>query len=353
MTSVINTINPKGLDQKLLEAKWLEKVFIFQRWLFIPAVLLTALLFGLIAQPATLALTAYLLLANLAALYLNSSITTYRAQSLLGLGMLIVDALAAVWLAFICLRAEHAVIYIVFALIITEAAARFGLKGSLIADILFSLGLIIGWLSHSTIIFETYQFTDYIVLIGITAFVSLMVGMVAKQWRKQRAAAEALTAERTLNMERHRISNELHDSVLKSLQGLSLEAHSLAQSMESKSAAARVQYINDVCRHLSQDIRSVIIELRDDHQVTGDDVASQIENQIRRWSHDTDIAIEINCGQCIHSFSLRLAYDLRCVVGEALSNIQHHAAASRVCIDLQSTHKQLELTIADNDMFCR
>ncbi|MBE0481336.1 MAG: hypothetical protein IBX68_10195, partial [Dehalococcoidia bacterium] len=62
---------------------------------------------------------------------------------------------------------------------------------------------------------------------AVVLLIGLAVGMVTTEAGKHRRRSEALLRERTLLLERQRLSHELHDSVLKTLHGLALEARAL------------------------------------------------------------------------------------------------------------------------------
>jgi signal transduction histidine kinase len=337
------------LQQELDEARRLERVFTFHRWLYIPGVLLTAWLYGWFGQPLVMLVIAGLALANMVAHLANGRISTVRGQAALGAGLFAVDGLAAWGLIILGMASGQGAIYVVFALIIVEAAMRYGLWGSLATDIVFALGLYLLWLYMEN---PGVNFVpaDYLVLVGVLSFVSLMVGMVAREWRKQRRYAEHLAAEKALLLERRRISNELHDSVLKSLQGLALEAHALGRDNAGGTAhpvAERAAYIEDVCGQLSREIRAVILGLRDDGE--SEDLVRHITGLVKSWSEKSGVAVEFTHGGDIPAaLQPKLAHDLLRVLEEELANVARHAGASRVEVSLMMKERHLHLEVRDN-----
>ena len=336
------------LQQELVEARRLERVFTFHRWLYIPAVLLTAWLYGWFGQPLVMLVIAGLAFANMVAHLANGRISTVRGQAALGAGLFAVDGLAAWGLIILGMASSQGAIYIVFALIIVEAAMRYGLWGSLATDIIFALGLYLLWLYMENP-GANFMPADYLVLVGVLSFVSLMVGMVAREWRKQRRYAEHLAAERALLLERRRISNELHDSVLKSLQGLALEAHALGRGNAGGTAhpvAERAAYIEDVCGQLSREIRAVILGLRDNG--VGEDLVRHITGLVKSWSQKSGVAAEFTHGGDIPALQPKLASDLLRVLEEGLANVARHAGASQVEVSLMMKECHLRLEVRDN-----
>ena len=66
--------------------------------------------------------------------------------------------------------------------------------------------------------------------------------------------------------ERHRIARDLHDTVLKTLQGLSLETYVLRMRPLPEDAKEKLQYIEGVCLRSSHEIRNIVNELREDRE---------------------------------------------------------------------------------------
>jgi len=336
-------------EQQFREARRLERVLIILRWLYIPAILLTAWLYGWMGEPLILVSAGGLAAVNLAAAFFNQRVITRRQQSLLGLVTLGADFMAGWGLIITGVADQHTFIYTAFALIIVEAAMRFGLWGALAMDIIFGAVMRLTWWFSSSQAGTAFSLADYLLILGVMSFVSLMVGMVAREWRQQRRWAEILAGERALLLERRRISAELHDSVLKSLQGLSMEAWAWSQGKNSRTeglTGEKSRYIQDVCRLLSGQIRGVILELRDEG--TAQDIITGIENLTRAWHARTGIAIELKCRGNEPAVGLKTAHDIQKITEEALLNIEHHAQAGQVWLETGFENGELRLDIQDD-----
>ncbi|MCL2149648.1 MAG: histidine kinase [Dehalococcoidia bacterium] len=336
-------------DRELTEAKRLEKVLMFQRWLYVPAVLFAAFLYDWLYPPSIAAVVCLLILANIAARYFYRRDISPRQQSLLSLGLLAVDILAAFWVIILGIRHGHTALYIIFAPMIVEAAIRFGLKGSLIADVLFSL-VFLGIRQYGMAFWDVpYPLADYILTVGVMSFVSLMVGMVVRQWRHHRHQAEQLAAERALLLERRRISNELHDSVLKSLEGLALETHAIRQQQSSEATPLpneQSRYVENVCRQVSREIRDVIFEMRE--ETTSKNIIEHIYKLADAWQREGRAELTFVHSDGIPELPWRLAHNILKVLEEALLNIQRHAHASQVKLALDAADGILKIVICDN-----
>lgn len=336
---------------KLREARRLERIYIYHRWLYVVAILLMAVVYRNLPVAAITALSLGLGTANIMAWYFSRRLDTVSGQAALSLSIFAVDALASSGLMFLFVREPSAIIYAIFALVVIEGAVRFSLIGSLLTGAFFILGLSTAWIYRVNSLGMSFDVAAYVFWVGLITLISIMVGMVVRESRKQRAYAEALSTERTLLLERRRISNELHDTVLKSLQGLALEAHALSRVSERKDThpvEERAHYIEEVCHSMSQEIRGVVFELRDESGNSHQGIKSQLEEIVESWSKKCGISAGLAFSGDVPKPSLKLAHDLRRIVGEALANIQRHSGASQVQVALASTDGQLKLEISDN-----
>ena len=232
-----------------------------------------------------MALSLGLAAANIIAWYFSRRLDTMSEQAMLSLSILAVDGLASWGLMLLFIRQPSAIIYAIFALIVIEGAVRFGLIGSLLTGAFFILGLSAAWIYRVILLNMSFDVAAYVFWVGLITLISMMVGMVVREWRKQRAYAEALSTEKTLLLERRRISNELHDTVLKSLQGLALEAHTLSRVSERKDShpvEERAHYIEEVCNSMSQEIRGVVLELRDENGKNHEGIKSHMSGDCRK-----------------------------------------------------------------------
>lgn len=340
----------KTTEQELGESKRLEKVLILQRWLYVPAVLLAGWLYSWPSLAGIIAIVVGLVIANIAGFYANKATTGMAAQRLLGFFMLSADFCAGWALIFILEPDKNLLFYIVFSLIIAEAAIRFELRGALVMDLLFSLGMLFGIYLPLSSQPGSFPMANYLLLLGVMSFASLMVGMVAREWRKQRRYAVQLAAERTLLLERRRISSELHDSILKSLQGLSLEAYSMAQdhSEEGNGFSEKANYIQEVCQLLSRQIRSVIMELRIEDIMQEKNLSAYINDLLDAWTVRTHIEVERDIPDFFPSIDPTLTHNLHNIISEALLNIERHSGASKVWIKLAIENGEMLLELEDN-----
>jgi len=348
----LNTSQDENRDSlKLREARRIERIFIYHRWLYSVAIVLMAVVYRQLPITAIIVLSLGLGTANVIAWYFSRRLQTMKKQAALSLSILAVDGVASWGLMLLFIREPSAIVYAIFALIVIEGAVRFGLIGSLSTGAFFIVGLSAAWIYRVNSLDMSFDVAAYVFWIGLITLISIMVGMVVREWRKQRAYAEALSTEKTLLLERRRISNELHDTVLKSLQGLALEAHVLSRVSERNDehpVEERAHYIEEVCNSMSQEIRGVVLEMRDENGDGHEGIKSQMTGIVESWSKKSDISAELVFSGEVIELPLKLAHDLRRIVGEALANIQRHSGASRVKVSLAATGELLKLEIGDN-----
>ncbi len=332
--------------RSLKELKNLEWIFIGIHMLGIP----TAIAMIFLHKPSSLTVVsiaaALLAVWCVIAITLNYRIASVEGQVRLGLATQIVIMLFAWALVFEVVSGKNTAAYAGFFVVIIEGAMRFGLRGSLFMGIVFALGLIGAmfyrdW--HYGLNFDPPGYAFWTVLSFIIA---LSVGLVTEENRRQRERSERLVKERTLMEERNRIARDLHDTVLKTLHGLALEAHALKKQASSPAIREKSDYIEGVCQRSTQEIREMISELRSESSDEG--IASIMSRMMDSWSKATGIKAELTISGSDQPLSLLASHNLRNVLSEALLNVQKHAAASQVSVLLELLPGEIRLEIADN-----
>jgi len=332
------------LERYLYEVKRLEWIFIAVRWVWVPIVFLMAWLHHPAQADLMIALGGVLGFCNIIACLLNIRLKTPSAQRALGMAMLAVDILLAWGIILVFVRDFYTAAYAGFVYIILEAAVRFGIIGSLSMALVFILGLLGAFLYREAAFGVRFSTSGYAFWTALMTIISVSVGMIVHEGRKQRRQGEIYLKENTLLSERHRIARELHDTVLKTLQGLSLEARALGNKLPSAKETA--QYIEEVCSRTSREIREVIFDLRSENVDEG--IGSQISKMLAEWSESTGISGEFNLSGQDIGLPPESVRQLKNILSEALTNIQRHAGASCVRLNVNISHETLSIEISDN-----
>ncbi len=334
--------------QYLGEMKRLEWIFIAVRWLWVPVVFVLARLHHPAQMTTMMVLGGVIGLFNVFACVLNVKLKTRGAQKVLGLAMLVFDTLLAWGIILLFVRDFYTAAYAGFVYIIIEAAIRFGLAGSLGMALVFVIGLYGAYMYRSAAFGVRFSVSGYVFWAVLMAVVAVAVGAIVNEGKRQRALSERRLHENTLLSERHRLARELHDTVLKTLQGLSLEARALGNRTDTTlpSVKETAQYIEEVCSRTSREIREVIFDLRNQGEESG--IASQLARGLDEWSKATGIAGDLALtGQDI-VLPQESARQLRNIVSEALTNIQRHASASQVRVNVMTSTSGISVEISDN-----
>ncbi|MGA3094358.1 MAG: hypothetical protein ABSD79_03110, partial [Dehalococcoidales bacterium] len=96
---------------RLREARRLERIFIYHRWLYVVAILLMAAVYRNLPIPAIMALALGLGAANIMAWYFSRRLDTLSGQGRLSLSIFAVDGLASWGLMLLFIREPSAIIY--------------------------------------------------------------------------------------------------------------------------------------------------------------------------------------------------------------------------------------------------
>jgi signal transduction histidine kinase len=344
-------ILPARADQPenyLHEMKRLEWIFIVVRWLWVPMVFVMAWLHHPEQATTMRVLGGVLAVCNTAACLFNVTVKTPRSQHALGISMLTIDTLLAWGVILLFVRDFYTAAYAGFVYIVLEAAIRFGLIGSLAMIVVFALGLYGAYEYRLAVFGVRFSNSGYAFWTALMSIVAISVGMIIHEGRRQRWQSEKYLKESTLLAERHRIARDLHDTVLKTLQGLSLEARALQNRTAKTTPSVKdtARYIEEVCSRTSQEIREVIFELRTEGK--GISIGSQISESLNEWSKASNISGEFTLQGNDVILPAEPARQLNNIVSEALTNVQRHASASHIRIIVRVSSGQLNVEISDN-----
>ncbi len=162
------------------------------------------------------------------------------------------------------------------------------------------------------------------------------------QLQSSSARIELLTAER----ERTRLARELHDGVAKTLLGVEYSAAALAQSLSPENSQARekARFIQDVCHNEGQQLREVILDLREGYK---EPLFQLITEYLQRWqlAYEPRVSFATHGSDAELSFSL--VYEVMAIFEEALENVQRHSQAKQVWVRLD-IEGEVQLEIRDN-----
>jgi signal transduction histidine kinase len=164
--------------------------------------------------------------------------------------------------------------------------------------------------------------------------------------RARREVAAAVAAAGAAD-ERARLARDMHDSVGKSLHGISLAASALRRTVEDNPSAARLLAgeLAVASEQTAQEARALLVSLRRG-QVDRPTV-DVLREILDEWRRSCDVVADIAVVEAVDAdpaVTAQMAAALR----EILHNIGKHARATRVEVELAGRAGLLELTVRDD-----
>jgi signal transduction histidine kinase len=146
--------------------------------------------------------------------------------------------------------------------------------------------------------------------------------------------------------ERARLARELHDSVTKTLRGVSFAALALPSFLRRHPDL--VEQLAGTVSHgaeaAASQARELVVGLRLDNP--DEDFVQTVAGIARAWSSSTGIAVQLDLSPVEPSIAVR--YELTRILHEALVNVARHARAGRVVVTVGVRADGLRLVIADD-----
>lgn len=194
---------------------------------------------------------------------------------------------------------------------------------------------------------------NQILWIASAALLLVTGGGLLLNLREQRSANAKLRvmAQRVVTSqedERTRVSRELHDGISQTLAAVkfSVETSMLRLTPSHPELASQLKNSSVMMKQVMQDVRRISHNLRP--SVLDDlDLCSAISQLAREFGERTNTLIELSLGK-LPQLPESIATAIFRVTQEALSNIDKHAKAHRIKIELQHSHNSLTLFIQDD-----
>jgi signal transduction histidine kinase len=190
---------------------------------------------------------------------------------------------------------------------------------------------------------------------GLTSDDLVLSNIVARQvvadidqfYLSRRLQQAAVTEERL------RLSRNLHDGLLQSLTGVSLQLAEARRLLEANPHAAR-EHLLEIQRLITdeqRDLRFLVRELKATSLRASEvdfSLSTRLEavsEQIKRqWGLRVELKMELPESQ----IPAVLVHEIYYIVHEALVNAARHACASAVCAELELQNDHVRITVADN-----
>jgi len=150
-----------------------------------------------------------------------------------------------------------------------------------------------------------------------------------------------------LDVERHRIARELHDSVTQYALSAGMHIELVRSEIDDERLRGQLDTAKDLTRRAVEQLRSAIYALNERDGCADEDLPSML----RRLSgvHMPDeLRVEVRIGGKPVALPADCEQSLFRIAGEALFNTAVHADASRAVVRLAYTCEQVRLTISDD-----
>ena len=178
-----------------------------------------------------------------------------------------------------------------------------------------------------------------LVLAGVLSFTVLMYLMRVRRLERQ---------FRVVLAERNRMAREIHDTLAQDFVGVSLQLDLLAQLLNRRQveeAAEQVRQTRTLVKTGLAAARQSIWNLR--ANVTRDTLPARLTVVVERFSRPA-CRSEIRIGGAYRPLERSVEDEVLRITQEALSNVDRHAAASMVGVDLRYDQDGLVLIVTDN-----
>ena len=265
------------------------------------------------------------------------------------------DLALSVILIFSLRENYYGIQHLLFAYILTSA---------LLEGLLVNLSYKVIWSSAVIVALALSRSQSQTLATSLTVFVVLSLGVVfaivlGDRLRSQFEDIDRLTeetmsirAEERALAERLVIARDLHDSLAKSVHGIRMLAETLTADLEETqhqdSTLSRTLF--ESADEASREARIILDGLR----VTDHGQSSLLDwliDQVYRWGART--GVEVVCSQTRGSsdhqpFSSEVVWHIQRILGEILTNVEKHAQASKVFLNLSVDSKSFTLDTRDN-----
>jgi signal transduction histidine kinase/streptogramin lyase len=189
-----------------------------------------------------------------------------------------------------------------------------------------------------------YQRTWFFALCAGTA-VLMLWGLYLLRIRQLQAHHQILIEERVA--ERTRVAQELHDTLLQSIAGLSLHVGGLSKIVTSQEVRGRLEslrvQIDNCLREARQSVWALRTQNGDRH-----DLVAAVQESACRLIADRPIRFALSVQGARRPVSGRIAQQILRVAQEAISNCIRHARATQIQTDLGFGSDRVSLKVTDD-----
>ncbi len=151
------------------------------------------------------------------------------------------------------------------------------------------------------------------------------------------------------NIEKLRISQELHDGVMGKLSSIRLNLYVLNKKTDEETIKKCLEYIKEI-QSIEKEIRTIAHDLNRNLFSSDVDFIAIVENIFTAIKNHSNIDFDLKTGENIDwsTVSTAIKINIYRIIQEALQNIDKYAAANKVAISMDKQDATLIITIADD-----
>jgi len=190
----------------------------------------------------------------------------------------------------------------------------------------------------------------FITLAGLSFMVSMVGSVRIMEKRKHHRRLKQLEQERTLERERTRIAQDLHDEMGAKLCRISfLSEHARRGELPSEELNDQITSISNASREVLHSLDEIVWAVNPQND-TLEHVASYIGQYAEDYFQMTGVQCELDIPTQLppHPLSSQTRHHLFLATHEALTNILKHSGATRAMISMVSSNTTFEISISDN-----
>ena len=149
--------------------------------------------------------------------------------------------------------------------------------------------------------------------------------------------------------EKLRISQELHDSIMNKLTGTRLNLFVLTKKRDDETIQKCLEHINGI-QNIEKEIRTIAHELHNEAFLTKGSYSSLLEQlfQNQKETYQTECECVITTDEAIETISSLVKMNVYRIIQETLNNINKHAKATKISLNLYIEEGFLCLNVIDN-----
>lgn len=184
--------------------------------------------------------------------------------------------------------------------------------------------------------------TAWFLLLTLAALAAIAILIYRLRLRRLQAQFEAVLAER------NRMAREIHDTLAQSFAGVSVQLELVSQLLAHSQPAAASQQLDRTRAYVREGLAEARRSIWDLRAITAQNTLPTRLTHLVEQSRTEPLAVHLNIGGTYRELPSSVENELLRIAQEALTNVQRHANATEVNVDLRYDPNHLHLTIADN-----